>query len=88
MKPYSFLLLALAAMFLFASTATAQIKGLCNTGQTAQTILGCTDVLVTPNLEGGGPNRDGNWGLAYPSRRSGLRPMTEKATGPPAGMFT
>ena len=53
-------------MSILASTATAEIKGLCDTGQTAQTLTGCTGVLVTPNPTGGGPNRDGNWGLAYP----------------------
>jgi hypothetical protein len=66
MKPYSFLLLAFAAMSILASTATAEIKGLCNTGQTGQTLAGCTGGLVTPNPTGGGPNRDGNWRLAYP----------------------
>jgi hypothetical protein len=60
------MLLAVAAMFLLTSMVTAQIKGLCNTGQTHQTAAGCTGVLVTPNPTGGGPNRDGNWGLAYP----------------------
>ena len=63
---------ALAAMLLFTTMAAAQIKTLCNTGQTAQTFLGCSNVLVTPNPTGGGPNRDGNWGLAspYPSTLS------------------
>jgi len=60
------ILLAIAAMLLFTTLATAQIKGLCNTGETAQTFSGCTGVLVTPNSTGGGPNRDGNWGIAYP----------------------
>jgi hypothetical protein len=66
MKPCPLLLFAFAAKLLFTSTATAQIKGLCNTGESHQTLSGCTDVLVTPNPTGGGPNRDGNWGLAYP----------------------
>ena len=66
MKPYLLMPHALAGMLLFTTAATAQIKGLCNTGQTAQTFSGCTSVLVTPNPTGGGPNRDGNWGLAYP----------------------
>ncbi len=57
---------AFAAMLLFAPMAAAQIKGLCNTGQAPHTLAGCTGVLVTPNPTGGGPNRDGNWGLAYP----------------------
>jgi hypothetical protein len=57
---------AAVAVLLFSDIAAAQIKGLCNTGQTPQTLAGCTGVLVTPNPEGGGPNRDGNWGLAYP----------------------
>jgi hypothetical protein len=82
MKPYPFPLLALAAMSIFASTAAAEIKGLCNTGQTAQTLTGCTGVLVTPNPAGGGPNRDGNWGLAYPypstvSPTLGVCPLTD-----------
>lgn len=56
---------ALAAMLLFVGMAAAQIPGLCNTGQTTATSAGCTGVLVTPNPTGGGPNRDGNWGLTY-----------------------
>jgi hypothetical protein len=60
------ILQALAAMLLFATMAAPQITGLCNTGQTSKTISGCTGVLVTPNPTGGGPNRDGNWQLAYP----------------------
>jgi hypothetical protein len=60
------ILFAVAAMLLFATVAAAQIKGLCNTGQTAKTLFGCTGLLVTPNPAGGGPNRDGNWALAYP----------------------
>jgi hypothetical protein len=66
MKPYLFPLYAFVGMLLFTTIATSQIKGLCNTGETAQTVSGCTGVLVTPNPTGGGPNRDGNWGLAYP----------------------
>ena len=66
MKPYLFPMLAFTAMLLFTSTATAEIKTLCNTGETAKTISGCTGVLVTPNPTGGGVNRDGNWGIAYP----------------------
>ena len=56
----------IVSVFLLSVTANAQIKGLCNTGQTPQTISGCTGNLVTPNPAGGGPNRDGNWWLAYP----------------------
>jgi hypothetical protein len=56
----------LAALLLFATVVSAQIPGLCNTGETTKTALGCTGVLVTPNPSGGGPNRDGNWVLAYP----------------------
>ena len=56
---------ALAVMLLFVTMAGAQISGLCNTGQTPATSARCTGVLVTPNPPGGGPNRDGNWGLAY-----------------------
>jgi hypothetical protein len=56
---------ALAAVLLFANFAAAQISGLCNTGETAKTALGCTGVLVTPNPTGGGPNRDGNWGVTF-----------------------
>lgn len=59
------ILQGLAVMVLFATVATAQIPGLCNTGQTPATSAGCTGVLVTPNPTGGGPNRDGNWGLTY-----------------------
>jgi hypothetical protein len=47
-------------------TVNAQIRGLCNTGQTAEDALGCTEVLVTPNPKGGGPHVDGNWQIAYP----------------------
>jgi hypothetical protein len=57
---------AVTVMLVFATIATAQIPGLCNTGQTAKTVLGCTGVLVTPNPTGGGSTRDGNWLLAYP----------------------
>jgi hypothetical protein len=66
MKPNLSPLYAVVGMLLFTTIATAQIKGLCNTGETAQTVSGCTGVLVTPNPTGGGPNRDGNWGIAYP----------------------
>ncbi len=55
-----------ATMTVFAALATAQIPGLCNTGQTQVNSSGCTGTLVTPNPEGGGPDRDGNWYLAYP----------------------
>jgi hypothetical protein len=34
--------------------------------QTPKTFSGCTSVLMTPNPTGGGPNRDGNWEIAYP----------------------
>lgn len=54
------------AALLFSASATAQIPGLCNTGETPRTASGCSGVLVTPNPSGGGPNRDGNWGIAYP----------------------
>ena len=57
---------ALAAMLLFGASATAEIPRLCNTGQTAKTFAGCTGELVTPNPPGGGPQRDGNWYVAYP----------------------
>jgi len=57
---------ALAAMLLFGTIATAQIPRLCNTGQTAKNIGACSGVLVTPNPTGGGPQRDGNWYVAYP----------------------
>jgi hypothetical protein len=66
MKPYLLLLQVIGGMLLFTTMATAQIQGLCNTGQTFLTSSGCTGVLVTPNPPGGGPNRDGNWWLAYP----------------------
>jgi len=61
----------LAAMLLFATIAAAQIPGLCNTGETTKTALGCSGILVTPNPTGGGSNRDGNWQLAYPSATVG-----------------
>ena len=48
------------------ATVNAQIRGLCNTGQTAANVLGCTEVPVTANPRGGGPNVDGNWDVAYP----------------------
>lgn len=51
---------------LLANHAVAEIPGLCNSGQTAGTLSGCTGVLVTPNPPGGGPKRDGNWKIAYP----------------------
>ena len=57
---------AIAAFLVFATASAAQIPGLCDTGQTQATATGCTGVLVTPNPQGGGPNRDGNWELAYP----------------------
>jgi hypothetical protein len=57
---------AVAAMLLFASLGAAQIPGLCDTGQTAATSSGCTGVVVPINPIHGGPNRDGNWALAYP----------------------
>jgi len=60
------ILQTLAATILFATIAAAQIPGLCNTGQTPRRVLGCTGVLVTPNPQGGGPDRDANWALAYP----------------------
>ncbi len=60
------------AAALFAVAAAAQIPGLCNTGETPKTALGCSGVLVAPNPPGGGPNRDGNWEIAdpYPSTLS------------------
>ncbi|MGA2591002.1 MAG: hypothetical protein ABSH32_13870 [Bryobacteraceae bacterium] len=57
---------ALGAMLLFSTAGTAQIPGLCNTGQTLKNIGGCTGVLVPPNPTGGGTHRDGNWTMAYP----------------------
>ena len=56
----------LVVTLLFAAFATAQIPGLCNTGETPRNALGCSGILVPPNPPGGGPNRDGNWGLAFP----------------------
>jgi len=63
-----------SAVLLFATIAAAQIPGLCNTGETAKTALGCTGVLVTPNPTGGGPNRDGNWGLTFRRLRADHNP--------------
>jgi len=54
------------AALLFSALAAAEIPDLCNTGETSRTASGCTGILVTPNPAGGGPNRDGNWGIAYP----------------------
>jgi hypothetical protein len=58
---------ALATMLLFATTAPAQIVGLCNTGQTRVTDAGCTGVPVSPNLnQFGTPLLDGNWEMGFP----------------------
>jgi len=59
------MLQALAVTMLTASIAAAEVPGLCNTGQTPATPAGCTGELATPNPPGGGPNRDGNWGVGY-----------------------
>jgi len=64
--PFKVILNVLATLLIFAVIATAQIPGLCNTGQTKAIASGCTAVLVTPNPPGGGPSRDGNWALAFP----------------------
>ncbi len=64
--PFKVITKVFATLLLFSTMAAAQIPGLCNTGQTKATASGCTGVLVTPNPSGGGPNRDGNWQLAYP----------------------
>jgi hypothetical protein len=40
------LLWALVVMGLFTTGLTAQISGLCNTGQTRATIVGCTGVVA------------------------------------------
>lgn len=56
----------IVASAIFAAAAVAQIPGLCNTGETAKTPLGCTGVLVPPNPSGGGSHRDDNWELAFP----------------------
>lgn len=66
LKTQSKTILETFAMLCFATAASAQITGLCNTGQTPATTSGCTGGPVTPNPSGGGPNRDGNWQLAYP----------------------
>jgi hypothetical protein len=60
------MLRALAAILFFTTVAAAGVNGLCNTGQTSRNPSGCTGVLIAPNPPGGGPNRDGNWGVAYP----------------------
>jgi len=62
------------------ATVNAQIRGLCNTGQTAANALGCTEVLVTQNPLGGGPNVDGNWDIAYPY------PLPFEGFGGPCGL--
>jgi hypothetical protein len=56
----------IVASALFAAAATAQIPGLCNTGETPLTRLGCSGIMVPPNPSGGGANRDDNWELASP----------------------
>jgi hypothetical protein len=66
LKTHSKAILQALAMLCLTSAAPAQIGSLCNTGQTAATLAGCTGALVTPNPPGGGPARDGNWQLAYP----------------------
>jgi hypothetical protein len=60
------ILQALATMLWLAGMAGAQLPALCNTGHDTATAFGCTGGLVPPNPAGGGPNRDGNWHLAYP----------------------
>lgn len=83
----------LALVLLLSSAAVAQIPatGLCNTGLTPASPLpnGCTtSTLVTPvNPQSGGPNVDGNWGLAtpYPSASGNQEapdPCTLKTFGP------
>ena len=66
LRTHSKTILPAFAILCFATAAPAQIVSLCNTGQTLATLAGCTGDLVTPNPPGGGPNRDGNWQLAYP----------------------
>lgn len=66
MLPGRTTLQALPTLVFAASICSAQINGLCDTGQTIKTAAGCTGVLVAPNPTGGGPNRDGNWRLGYP----------------------
>ena len=56
----------IAATALVAVSATAQISGLCNTGETSRTAFGCSGVMVAPNPPGGGGNRDHNWELVFP----------------------
>ena len=59
-------LYSLGAMLFFTTAGLAQIPGLCNTGEGPKTFGGCTGGLVTPTPPGSGPNRDGNWLMAYP----------------------
>jgi hypothetical protein len=67
MKPYLFLLHALVGVLLFTTMASAQITGLCNTGQASATASGCTGVLVPPNPNAWGtPYFDGNWEVGFP----------------------
>jgi hypothetical protein len=54
------------ALLCLATAAPAQIASLCNTGQTSATSAGCSNTLEIPNAPGGGPDRDGNWQVAYP----------------------
>lgn len=64
----------IVAALLFSAVALAQIPGLCNTGEATRTRLGCSGVLVIPNPTGGGPNRDGNWEIAFPYPSNILTP--------------
>jgi hypothetical protein len=84
------LLRTFAALLLFSTMATAQIGGLCDTGQTHVAPTGCNGVLVPPNPSGGGPNRDGNWVLAdpYPSPLSSTYGPCELKSFVPAWVDT
>ena len=52
--------------FALPAVASAEVRGLCNTGQTQTFHEQCTGVLIAPNPPGGGGTHDGNWALAFP----------------------
>jgi hypothetical protein len=85
---------AFTAMLLYAGMATAQVAGLCNTGQTPATVSGCTGVLVSPATNAfGTPGLDGNWevGFPWPNTLTGdntpclQKSFVRTASGPPDG---
>ncbi len=47
------------------TVASRPLPGLCSTGQTAATNVGCTGQLVPPTAPGAVANHDGNWDVTY-----------------------